>query len=149
MAEEKQLLDDKIANALKSLEEKTLKFNELDGLHKANWQTKTTLVVNGANVNLKTEKNLSKLKEVVIFLTKYKKDEEYASEILGVETNLKYEGFDIDKWIEDCKKAASKISYEQKKKELENLNIKLQSLLSEQKKKEIEFDKVMKDFDKL
>lgn len=60
-------------------------------------------------------------------------------------TNLSFGGYDLDDWVADIKTKSEKIRIGEKKKRLAELESKLQSLVSDEKRKELELLAISKE----
>lgn len=136
---------DKLVNALfeKLQEKKKL----IEKLEKPQWKTNFSFGFDpqqSGRINLQTC-DVSSLITINGFLTEQKKLWDASCEELGLTNKpFQWQGFDIEDWKSDIKTRIAKISIDTRKKELKELETKLNSLVSPEQRRLMELDLVMK-----
>ena len=139
-------LDEK---ALALLNEVKAKKEEIQKLNKVNHVTNLTFYypVESRQINLNTILSVNKLVELFAFIKNNIETKENSAKILGViNFESKFENYTLSEWTEDFKTKISIINIKQLKEDLKFKEDKLNSLISEEKRKELEFERILKDF---
>jgi hypothetical protein len=139
-------LDEK---ALALLNEVKAKKEEIQKLNKVNYVTNLTFYypVESRQINLNTILSVNKLVELFAFIKNNIEAKENSAKILGViNFESKFENYTLSEWTEDFKTKISIINIKQLKEDLKFKEDKLNSLISEEKRKELEFERILKDF---
>lgn len=140
-------LDEK---ALALLNEVTAKKDEIHKLNnKVNYITNLTFYypIDGKQINLNTVLNVNKLIELFAFIKNNIETKENSAKMLGVvDYDSKFENYTLSEWLEDFKTKINIIKLKQLKEDLKIKEDKLNSIISEEKRKELEFESIFKDF---
>ena len=139
-------LDEK---ALALLNEVKAKKEEIQKLNKVNYVTNLTFYypIDNKQVNLNTVLNVNKLIELFAFIKNNIETKEISAKMLGVvDFESKFENYTLSEWTEDFKTKISIINLKQLKEDLKFKEDKLNSIISEEKRKELEFESILKDF---
>lgn len=94
-----------------------------------------TLKENVSNINVLSKESLI---EHLVILNLYKK----SAEELGLLNDFSYNGYHINDWIEDIKNKLDVLSKKEEESKLKAMESKLEKLLSEEKKTELEIDEI-------
>lgn len=130
-------------NLDKKIVELTEKVNkqkeEIKKADKPSWNTNCLLKYGTETINLHTTNDVNYLVETASMLINKEKWFNETAKLLDVKVEkFKYFGFTISEWIEDIKTRINKINIIEKKKKLELLQKKLDSLMSHELKTEME-----------
>lgn len=114
----------------------------------ASWKTNCSFhnpyESNGQPKNIQTA-----TKELVVWMTSivlsYKNAYQHASDFLNVAVKNEIDGFAVDDWLADFKKRLAIISYKEEKQKLTQLETRLNSLMSEDKKRENELLSILEE----
>jgi hypothetical protein len=141
-------LDEKALALLKDVEAKRLEISKLT--NKVNYETRLTFALpDGKQINLNTVFDVNKLIYYFSIIKSQIDSIESSAKLLGVEEfDNKFEGFTLDEWASDFKTKIGLINIKQLKEDLKFKEDKLNGIISEDKKKELEFEKILKDFSK-
>ncbi len=99
--------------------------------------------------NIAVVRDKKKLIAMYAFLVQKEQAIQIALKELEVSTEIEHLGFSITEWKEDIKLRVNQICIEQKKKELEELYQKVNSLVSSEQKRQMEIQSVLKSLDKM
>lgn len=140
-------LDDKV---LELLEEVKVKKERISSLAKIRYETKLTFSMpDGKQINLNTVLDVNKLIYYFSVIKNQIDLMESSAKFLGVEKfDNKFEGYTLEEWTTDFKSKIDLINIKQMKEDLKIKEDKLNSLISEDKRKELEFESILKDFSK-
>ncbi len=89
-------------------------------------------------VNLHTVNDIVKLVDLYYFMTSLEKGWGEAAKELGVKSNFKYLGFSLQDWKTDIKSRVGQIEVNKKKQELSELEARLDKLVSQEQRRELE-----------
>ena len=118
---------------------------------KPNWETNCVFKTNpdsSASVNLQVCSSLDELISILGFLCEKRNSFKEAQEILGTNLNFKWSGFSFDAWVSDIKTRINKIEITTKKRELEDLENRLDKLISPELKAKLELLEIQKILNK-
>ncbi len=123
--------------------------DELRKLDRPTWRTNCAFAFEegpSSPMNIQVV-NLRQLVEIVAFLHRKKLDYEEAGRVLGVENLPKFEwrGYSAEEWTEDVRLRISRIEIVAKKKQLETLEARLNSIISPELKAELELDAIQSE----
>ena len=123
------------------------KKDEIAKAEKPSWETNCAFGFfpeTSQRINLQVISEVPDLVNILAFLIEKNKNFDEAQEIL--ETNLKFKwlGFTFDQWKSDIKTRLDKIQISKKKKELNELEIRLDKLVSPELKQQMELDEIKK-----
>jgi hypothetical protein len=137
--------DDKVMALFDKLNAKK---KEISQAEKPVWNTTCTIGYNpesvGDRVNLQTVTNLAKLVEMYSFLTNKERDWAESAKELGVEVPFSWMGYSKEQWQSDIKTRVNQIELSKKRKEFATMETKLNSLISDDKRKELELAELEK-----
>ena len=141
-------LDEKVLALLKEVEAKRNEISKLS--NKINYETRLTFALpDGKQINLNTVTDVNKFIYYFSIIKNHIDSIGSAAKLLGVEEfDNKFEGFTLDEWASDIKTKIGLINIKQLKEDLKIKEDKLNGIISEDKKKELEFEKILKDFSK-
>lgn len=114
---------------------------------KRSWNTNLSFLLYGVNPI-----NISTSNEEVIFkalteLLSFKNNAEEANKILGLNKEVKHNGYTVKEWIEDFQKRISTIQLKAKKEKLKVVEERLSSIVSPEQKRQMELDAIIKDLE--
>lgn len=111
---------------------------------KQSWKTNCSITIGSSTPqNLQTA-NEQRIKEIVAQLLMQRHFSKEAANVLWVTYDDKYGSFLYDEWIADCKKRMSIINLKQKKDELNNLEERLNAIVSPEQKRMMEIESISK-----
>ena len=119
------------------------KKEEIKRIEKPEWKTNCSYSFDGTRLNIR----VLHIDEVVNCVQELLQIQDYrtgACTILELPMK-KWQGFEIEDWIEDFKTRASIINVASKKKELEKLEGRLDKLVSKEKREEMELAAIQKE----
>lgn len=130
--------DDKILELKKKVEESK---RELGKPKRFQPITTCMIEINGQRKNINVINNLHELNYIMINLHMFK----LSADDLGIDVNdFNICGFTYDEWVNDLRQKREIIIYKQKETELKTMEAKLERLLSDDKKVELELDEIEK-----
>ena len=123
---------------------------EISKAERPNWLTTCSFSYNenlggsSANVNLHVEANVKTLLLIVGFLTEKEKYYNEAVNLLKVDSapSFTWQGFTVKDWIEDIKTRINKIQIATKRKKLELLEARLNTIISPELKAKMELEAI-------
>lgn len=127
-------------NLIMQLKEKVeLKRKELNEFSTKEYKNKTILVIDmdgqKTNINVLSEDGL---KLLLVKLNMYRLS------MKDLEMSVQISGYDVNDWIDDINAKLSTFTYKKRKKELEETEKQLDLLLSDEKKTELEIERLAK-----
>lgn len=124
--------DDKIIELKKNVVKMR---EELGTIESFRPKTTCMITIDGERINLNTINKIEKLNYIMIKLHMF----EMAAKDLGIGTdNFEIDGFTYSAWMADISAKKNIIAYNEKLKQLKNTEAKLEKMLSEDKKVELE-----------
>ncbi len=114
---------------------------------KPNWQTNCSFGFDknsSARQNIQVVSDMDELTEMFAFLLRREEYHNKASIELGVDSKFKWMGFTLDQWKSDIQTRIDKIQISKKKQELEQLESRLNSLISPDLRAEMELSEIAK-----
>ncbi len=117
-----------------------VKKDEIAKAEKPNWQTNCAFGFypdTSQRLNLQVLSEVSELVSILAFLIDKNKSFDEAQEILGTNLTFKWLGYTFDQWKSDIKTRLDKIQISKKKKELGELEIRLDKLISPELKQQM------------
>lgn len=130
------------------------KKDEIKKAERPNWVTNCAFNfdprASGVNTmaNIQTVSDTSELVRMLGFLAVQKAAYETAAKELEVKSPFKWGGYSYDDWRTDFKTRIAKIKITDKKKELENLEKRLDAILSPELKAQFELEKITAELEK-
>ncbi len=118
---------------------------------KPNWQTNCSFGYDknsSSRLNIQVLSDVDELVEILAFLLRRKEYHEKASTLLLTNSDFKYLGFTFEQWKSDIQTRIDKIQISKKKQELEQLESRLNSLISPELKAEMELAEITKMLEK-
>lgn len=118
---------------------------------KPNWQTNCSFGYDknsSSRMNIQVVNDIDELTEILAFLLRKERSHYEASEILGVESQFKWLGFNFEQWKSDIQTRIDKIQISKKKQELEQLESRLGLLISPELRAEMELAEITKILNK-
>lgn len=99
------------------------------------------------DINLNVESDLKRLISIVAFLVNAKQEYDSAVQLLGIEdaTKFTWNGYTPDQWIGDVKQRINKIQINAKRAKLDNLEKKLDVLVSPEQRRKLELELIAKE----
>jgi len=94
--------------------------------------------------DIKTISDSRKIVEMLAFLIDRKEKSEIAASELGVDYNFKWLGFTIDEWKNDFQTRINQILIQEKRKELSEIESRLNALISPELKAKMELEEISK-----
>jgi len=99
-------------------------------------------------VDLTTERNILKLKEIWMFLDERSAHNEPANEFFGISEPFKWQGFTVEEWERDLKTRANFIQLKQRKEELQALEDRINKVVSPELRRQMEMDAIEAELSK-
>lgn len=131
--------DEKVLLLKDEIKKKEEELNKLS----TSFAPKTNLIFGKRNLNVAKENDLLEITRELILAQKV--DEEIKSKDFGFnEEYFKIHGYTIEDWLHDIKKKMESMRVMQEKQKLSKLKAKLETLLSEDKRVELELDEISK-----
>lgn len=118
---------------------------------KPNWQTNCSFGYDknsSVRINIQVSSDIVELIQVLSFLLRNEQFYFEASKILGVESEFQWMGYTLEQWKSDIQTRIDKIQISAKKKELEQLESRLNLLISPELKTEMELAEISKILNK-
>lgn len=142
----KKSTDEAVMALLQKVAEK--KAEILKATQKPQWKTNCTIgfdpETTAGRVNIMTVRDINKLLDIECFLLQRNDYQKKAAAQLGVEPNYEYMGYSIADWEADLKFRADQLGIEQKKRELDELDKRVNSLVSPDQRREMELEALQK-----
>lgn len=139
-------IDDQVLKLFKVLEQRKVDVEVAEKEVKGSWRTNCSLVLstNSQPINIQT---LSKERLVIIFgeLLQQQEYVKKASDILGIDFDNNINGFSFDDWVNDLKKRIAILEINEKRKQLSNLESRINSLVSPEQRRKLEAEAVMRE----
>jgi len=138
---EKSKIDQAVMKLLEKIKEKESKLNLPK--KRTQWKTNCTLKhEEHKTTNIQTIRDFSVLIDICAALLLVKKNTKEASETLGLVFKNDYLGYPIDDWIYDLKTRVNMLKLEEEKKEIKRLNDRINNLVSEDQRRELELKEI-------
>lgn len=131
------VLDTKVTEMLKQIQVKKQDLEKSEVVLKQSWKTNCSINLNNVNYNIQTLKEDSVI-QLMSDLLKEQFFKQKALELLERDDMIKVSNFTMEDWIFDLKKRLTTISLKKQKEQLEKMEEKLNSLVSPEKKREME-----------
>lgn len=135
-------IDEKIQQQFNIVKLKREKFEKAEAESKQPWKTTCSITINNLNSQNIQLASIQKIKEILIGLLMQQKFSLEAHTLLGLENDNKYQNFSYDDWISDCIKRASMISLKQEKETLNELENRLNAILSTEQRRLMELESI-------
>ena len=137
-------LDDQLRGLFDKLNARKTKVAELESQISKGWITNLSYRMMGANtsVNLNTVP-AEGVVDLVADLIMTRNARESAADTLGVKASDKIQGYRFDEWVQDCKKRLAAINIREEKKALDDLENRLNTVLSPEERRRIEVERLM------
>lgn len=137
-------LDDKVRGLFDKLNVRKAKVAELESAIAKSWITNCSYrpIYASAPVNLNTA-SADIILEVVTDLTIQRNARETAAAALEIPAPTKIQGYAYDSWVDDCKKRLAAINIREEKKELDDLENRLNMVLSPEERRRIEVEALL------
>jgi len=119
------------------------KKEEIKKIEKAEWKTNCSYTYDGTRLNIR----VLDIYDVVDCVEELLQIQDYrtaACSILEI-SMINFQGFEVEDWISDFKTRAGIINIASKKKELEKLEVRLNKLVSKEKREEMELTAIQKE----
>lgn len=138
--------DDKILELLTVVNKQKHEVEQVEKESKVSWKTNCSFppVFSGSgpiNIQVQTEKAIVQLLADLLVQAEYLKK---ASDVLGVEFDNKWGNFLIDDWIYDFKKRIAVIQIKSKKDNLDELESRLNLIVSPEQRRALELEAITK-----
>lgn len=134
------------AKTLDLIEEVKRQKKEIARAERPNWLTKCTFPwVEGSSqtVNFHQESNVANLVKIAAFLLERERSYMDASQRMGVEVpDFTWDNYSVKDWLEDIRMRINKIQISAKRKKLETLEARLNSLISPELKAQLELEAI-------
>ena len=118
------------------------KKEEISKAQKPSWVTNCSFGYDkdsAKRINVQLTNDLDELAHALAFLMERKDSWKAAREILGLpETEFKWLGYTLEEWQEDFSTRISKVTVKEKQKELNQLEARLDKIISPEKRREME-----------
>jgi len=149
MATKKAKSQDEIVQEL--FDKVQLRKAELQNAEKSCWQTSGTFgfTADSSNgrISIQSMTDTRKLTEIMTFLIERSRTFAEASEILGLDHKFTWLGYSVAEWTSDLKTRVTQIQKDKKKKELAELEVRLNNLISPELKAKLELAELSKLLD--
>ncbi len=140
MATATKTTDDLVMELLKKVQQKKEEIKAAK--KKPNWKTNLSLGrdSNGVHdrVNIQTRTDPNEIIDWYVFITQKEEGFAQAAKELGLSVNLTWHGYPISDWKDDLKTRAAQLSVDQKQKEMEALDKRVNKLVSPDQRREME-----------
>lgn len=137
-------LDAQIRTLFDKFNTRKAKVEELESQIAKSWITNCTYRITGAtvpiNLNTTTQETLL---DIVGDLVNRRTNLQEAAKLLDIKPSDKINGYAFDAWIDDCKKRLASINLREEKKALEDLEGRLNSVLSPEERRRIEVEALL------
>jgi len=123
------------------------KKKEIEKIEKPTWLTNCSFRYDknsSVNQNLQVLTEVDDMVSILAFLLEKEEYYHIACEKLGVKGTFKWLGFTLDEWHSDIQTRINKIEISKRKKELEILETRLNSLISPELKAQMELEEITK-----
>jgi hypothetical protein len=120
---------------------------EISKAEKPVWQTNCSFgydKVSSARINLRTVNDVNELVNILAFIIGKERDFIDATKIIDVDVKFEWFGFGKDDWANDIKARVSQIQLVNKKKQLEEYEVRLNRLVSKEVRDQMELAEIMK-----
>lgn len=145
----KKTTDEKVKELFQTVQEKKLAIEKAE---RPCWKTSGNFgfTANSAHdrTNVFTITDVRKLVEMLSFLNERKEKSEGAAQELGVTYSFTWLGFTVDEWKSDFQTRVNQISIQEKRKELAEIEARLNAIISPELKAEMELEAISKIMDK-
>lgn len=115
---------------------------------KPQWRTTCTIGYDqdspSGRVNIQTVRDSRKIVDFYAFLLQREKHQQLAAAELGLEPNLIWQGAPIEDWKHDLKARAGQLSIDEKQVELDELDARVNKLVSPDQRREMELKELQK-----
>lgn len=95
-------------------------------------------------INLATITDTNVILDLFSLLTQRENDQKEVAKELNIKPNLNWQAYSIDDWKKDLKDRMAQITVEQKRKELEELDKRINKLVSPEQRREMELEAIKK-----
>jgi hypothetical protein len=144
----KQTTDEKVKTLFESVQEKKLAIEKAE---RPCWLTAGNFgySANSAHdrINIQTLTDVRKVVEMFAFLIDRKEKSENAAKELGVDYKFTWLGFSVDEWKNDFQTRVNQISIQEKRKELAEIESRLNAIISPELKAQMELEAISKLLD--
>lgn len=144
----KQTTDEKIKTLFESVQEKKLAIEKAE---RPCWLTAGNFgySANSAHdrINIQTLTDVRKIVEMFAFLIDRKEKSENAAKELGVNYTFTWLGFSVDEWKNDFQTRVNQISIQEKRRELAEIEARLNAIISPELKAQMELEAISKLLD--
>ena len=141
--------DERVKELFDSVQEKKLAIEKAE---RPCWKTSGTFgfSANSAHdrAQIATLTDIRKIIEMYAFLIERKEKSELAAKELGVTYNFTWLGHSVEEWKEDFQTRVNQISIQEKRKELAEIESRLNSIISPELKAQMELEAISKLLDK-
>lgn len=124
---------------------------EISKAEKPNWLTNCSFSYdrNSSNrINLRTVSDVNELAHIMAHIVGKERDMQEANKLLGINAEFEWMGFSKDDWARDIKTRVNQILLTQRKKELEDYEVRLNRLVSKEVREQMELAEIMKGLTK-
>lgn len=135
--------DEKIANLLDIIHTQRHEVDELEQATKQPWQTTCTIHLNDTIYNIQTQP-IDNIRELYAKLLEHFEYLKKSSAILDIEYIDKYHNYTLDDWTVDFKKRIAIIQIKNKKQQLDELESRLNALITPEYRRKLELDAITK-----
>jgi hypothetical protein len=143
MATTAKTTDEKVKELFLSVQEKKLAIEKAE---RPCWKTSGTFgySANSAHdrINIQTTTDVRKIVEMLSFLSDRKEKSESAASELGVKYSFTWLGFTVDEWKSDFQTRVNQISIQEKRKELAEIESRLNAIISPELKAQMELEAI-------
>lgn len=126
------------------------KQKEISSVQRVKWETSCTIGYNPETVadriNIQTITDLAKLVDIYGFLSQKLDKWNESTLLLGVKLPFKWMGYSYEQWTTDIKNRVAQINVNVKKKELENMEERLNKLITVEQRRTMELEALQKEF---
>jgi hypothetical protein len=140
---------DKQVQALFDIVQK--KKSDIAKAERPSWETTCTFHKDpgsSASQNIQTITKLDELVSIMAFLMEKEFFFESANKELGTKVKFNWQGYTIDQWRSDIKTRINKVEITKKKKELEDLESRLNTIISPEVRRKMEIDAIAAELGK-
>lgn len=139
-------IDDKITELFGILHTRKLDLERTKKEIDRKWRTNCSIVLipNTQPINIQTADEKSVL-QIVSFLIQSQEYMTKAASLLEISIDDKIENYEIQEWIEDCKKRIAMLQLNIKKQKIKELETRLDAIVSPEQRRQLELDAITKE----
>lgn len=142
---EKKTMDSLVLELLEKVEKKKEEIK--NAKKKPQWITNCSFQYENKHINIQTIRSKEKLVEICALIICNKKEKEEAAKLLDIEYSYSFSGYTDTEWIKDLRTRVKMLSIEDKEKELEELDKRINKLVTSEQRRAMELEQLQKLLD--